>query len=256
MLTETDPAVLARVNLVAVLGALVPLSAAPEAQALRESVDRPTSVTLRVPGLAARSLHFSREGVVEGLRPGRRVTLAFRSPAHLNRMIVGEAQPLPLAGVGGLRFLARTFAPFADLMGRYLAPSDADLADDRFRELSTLLTLHVAVAACAQVAAVDRSGRYSASRLPDGELAIEVSDTHALRLVAHRGTLAFDPSPASSPPRAALAFRDLDVAGDVLAGRVSALACLADGRVAMRGFIPMVDNFSRILDRTGHYLGA
>ena len=116
--------------------------------------------------------------------------------------------------------------------------------------------MHDGLAIDLLVAAADRSGRYSASRLPDGELAIEVSDTHALRLVARAGTLAFDPSPASSPPRAALAFRDLDVAGDVLAGRVSALACLADGRVAMRGFIPMVDNFSRILDRTGHYLGA
>lgn len=56
-------------------------------------------------------------------------------------------------------------------------------------------------------------------------------------------------------PRAALTFADLDVAGALLAGRVSALACIGDGRMAMRGTISMVDNVNRILDRVGQYLG-
>ncbi|MGN2638468.1 hypothetical protein ACWEKT_19935 [Nocardia takedensis] len=46
------------------------------------------------------------------------------------------------------------------------------------------------------------------------------------------------------------------MAGAILAGRESALACVCDGRIAMRGFIPLVDNTNRILDRVGAYLGA
>jgi chemotaxis protein MotB len=44
-------------------------------------------------------------------------------------------------------------------------------------------------------------------------------------------------------------------AGDILSGRASALGSICDGTLGMRGFIPMIDNVSRILDRVGHYLG-
>jgi hypothetical protein len=66
--------------------------------------------------------------------------------------------------------------------------------------------------------------------------------------------MTFLPEPSPSP-RAALTFADLDTAGALLAGKVSALACLGDGRMAMRGHIAMVDNVNRILDRVGQYLG-
>ncbi|WP_062386736.1 hypothetical protein [Demequina iriomotensis] len=257
MLTETDPTVLARVNMHAVLGALVALAEhAPEAAPLLARVDRPTAVRLRAPGLPARSLRFDPGGIEPDERGGERVvTLAFRSPAHLNAMVDGRAQPVPLASPGGMRFLTQVFAPIADLLGRYLKPSDEDLADPGFRSVSALLTLHVAIAAVAQVGNADRAGRYSAAHIPDGQIGVEVGDQVDLRLIARGGALTFDASPASSPARAVLAFRDLDVAGDVLAGRTSALTCIGDGSMAMRGFIPMIDNVSRILDRAGAYLG-
>ncbi|WP_062464661.1 hypothetical protein [Demequina soli] len=256
MLTDTDPRVLAHINLFAVLGALPELARlAPEARPILARVDRPTVVRLRVRGLPERSLRFTADGITEEDGDGRDVTLVLRSAAHLNAMIDGTAQPLPLTGPGGLRFLTRVFAPLAELLGRYLRPSDEDLADPDRRDACAVLTLHVAVAAIAQVANTDRSGRYSARLIPDGQIGVEVGDTIDLRLHARDHALTFDRTPASSPARAALTFRDLDVAGDVLAGRASALACLCDGRMAMRGFIPMIDNVSRILDRVGHYLG-
>ncbi|WP_062520387.1 hypothetical protein [Demequina silvatica] len=256
MLTDTDPRVLAHINLFAVLGALPSLAEhAPEARPLLAAVDRPTTVRFRVRGLPDRALTFDRDGIAEGAHGERTVTLVLRSPAHLNAMIDGAAQPVPLARPAGLRFLTQVFAPLADLLGRYLRPSEEDLADAAFSEASAVITLHVAVAAIAQVANTDRSGRFSAGLIPDGQIALEVGDSLDLRLHARDHALTFDPAPASSPARAALTFRDLDVAGDVLAGRASALACLGDGSMAMRGFIPMIDNVSRILDRVGHYLG-
>ncbi len=256
MLTDTDPRVLAHINLFAVLGALPALAAhAPEAAAILAAVDRPTVVRLRVRGMAETPLLFTDGAITAGGAGKREAVLLLRSPAHLNAMVDGAAQPLPLTGLAGLRFLTRVFAPMTDLLGRYLKPSDEDLADPAFRATSARLTLHVAIAAVAQVANTDRSGRFSAAHIPDGQIGVEVGDGIGLRLHARDHALTFDPAPASSPARAALAFRDLDVAGDVLAGRASALACLSDGRLAMRGFIPMIDNVSRILDRVGHYLG-
>ncbi|WP_062292525.1 hypothetical protein [Demequina phytophila] len=256
MLTDTDPRVLAHINLFAVLGALPSLAEhAPEARTLLDRVDRPTAVRIRARGLPEHALTFTRDGVTEGAAGDRTVTLLLRSPAHLNAMVDGTAQPVPIAAPAGLRFLTQVFAPLADLLGRYLRPADEDLADPAFAETSAVLALHVAVAAIAQVANTDRSGRFSAGLIPDGQVALEVGDSLDLRLHARDHTLTFDPAPASSPARAVLAFRDLDVAGDVLAGRASALACLGDGSMAMRGFIPMIDNVSRILDRVGHYLG-
>jgi hypothetical protein len=52
-----------------------------------------------------------------------------------------------------------------------------------------------------------------------------------------------------------MTFADLDTAGALLAGQVSAIACIGDGTIAMRGQIAMVDNVNRILDRVGQYLG-
>lgn len=256
MLTDTDPAVLAHINLFAVMGALTVLGdEASEASSLLARVDRSTTVRFRVRGLPERSLTFSPGGIVDGPGGERTVTLGLLSPAHLNSLVEGTTQPIPVAGPGGLRFLTAVFAPLTELLGAYLKPSEEALADPTFRRVSTLLTLHVAIAAVAQVANTDRSGRYSAALIPDGPIGVEVGDGPALRLHARGHTLTFDAAPPSAPARATLTFRDLDVAGDLLAGRTSALACICDGSMGMRGFIPMIDNLSRILDRVGHYLG-
>jgi hypothetical protein len=91
--------------------------------------------------------------------------------------------------------------------------------------------------------------------MPDGDLDLEIGDELRYRLEVRNHRIRLDED-QSDPPRAALRFADLDVAGGVISGRDSALACVCDGRLAMRGFIPLVDNTSRILDRVGAYLGA
>jgi hypothetical protein len=257
MLTELEPRVSAHINLFAVLGALSVLAErTDEAKAILATVDKPTTVIVKVRGIPDGTYTFSADGVVPGRANGvRKVTLAFTSPAHFNKMIDGKAQPIPLAGPGGLKFLTGAFAKLADLLSVYLKPTDEALQDPEFLKTSTILTLHVAAAAIAQVANEDRSGRFSAISIPDGDIALEVGDDIDLRLRALDHRLVFDPSTPTTPPRAALRFADLDTAGDILSGRASALGSICDGTLGMRGFIPMVDNVSRILDRVGHYLG-
>ena len=257
MLTDLDPRVSAHINLFAVLGALSALADHTDgAKAILATVRRPTAVTVKVRGLPDGSYTFSAEGVVPGVAEGaRKVTLFFTSPAHFNKMIDGDAQPIPLAGPGGMTFLLGPFAKLADLLGAYLKPSVEALKDREFSRVATILTLHVAAAAIAQVANEDRSGRFSAAAIPDGDIALEVGNEIDLRLHALDHYLVFDPRIPTGPPRAALRFADLDTAGDILSGRASALGSICDGTLGMRGFIPMIDNVSRILDRVGHYLG-
>ncbi len=255
MLTELDPRVTAHINLYAVLGALSVLAErTDEAKQILATVSTPTTVTVKVRGLEPRSYTFSQDGIVPG-SGGRQVTLHFTSPAHFNKMIDGKAQPIPVATPGGLKFLTGPFTQLADLLGRYLKPGTADLADDAFRATSTILTLHVAAAAIAQVANEDEQGRFSAASIPDGQIALEVGDDIDLRLIALDHRLSFDPSEPEQAARASLRFANLEVAGDILAGRASALGSICDGTLGMRGYIPMIDNVSRILDRVGHYLG-
>jgi hypothetical protein len=257
MLTETDPRVRAHINLFAVLGALSVLAdRSEEAKAILATVSKPTAVVVKVRGLPEGAYTFAAHGVVPRVSEGaRRATLLFTSPAHFNTMIDGKSQPIPIAGPAGLKFLTGPFSALADLLATYLKPSTKALTDPEFATTSTILTLHVAAAAIAQVANEDRAGQFSAASIPDGDIALEVGDQIDLRLHALDHRLVFDSSTPTAPARAALRFADLDTAGDILAGRASALGSICDGTLGMRGFIPMIDNTSRILDRVGHYLG-
>lgn len=257
MLTDTDPRAAAYVNLYAVLGALPELvRRVPEARALLARDPRPVSIAVVVRGGPRGVLAF-RDGEVRVVpdRAVGTVVLPFASPAAFNRVLDGTAQPVPVSGFHRVRFLTQVFGPLTELLTRYLRPAPEDLVDPAFRTTSTVLTLHVALAAAAQLGNEDRSGRFSAHLIGDGDVALEVTGELAYTLRARDHRLTFLPHPAPRP-RAALTFADLGTAGALLAGEVSAMSCLGDGRMAMRGTVSMVDNVNRILDRVGHYLGS
>ncbi|HET9655232.1 MAG TPA: hypothetical protein VFP72_07750 [Kineosporiaceae bacterium] len=254
MLTTRDPAVQARINLHAVLGSLPTLvRTVPRARAILQRVERPTTLHVLVAGGPRKTFAVTPTGITAGRTvPGTRVALLCASPGHFNAVIQGRSTALPVAGPAGVRFLRTVFQPLAELLGAVLLPEAC--SDDLLPEsVRAQLLLAVALAATEQVANHDRSGRYTCGLLSDGCLAVEVGpDTvHHVAVREHRLHVV---QPSATPPRAALRFADLDVAGAVLSGRVSAMACLGDGRVALRGFIPLIDGFSRILDRVGFYL--
>lgn len=256
MLTEIDERVRAAVTLHAVLGALPRLiELDPEAAALLTGVRPDTVLTLAVRGGPTAHYAFGPDGIraVDRGRFGPRVQ--FVSPAHANAVLAGNAQPIPLAGPSGIRFLTKVFTPLTELLGTYLRPDAEALADPGFAEISTLLTLHVAALSIVVVGNEDVSGRFSADHMSDGDLDLEIGDDlrYRVRVTDHRLRLIEGPD---GSPRAAMRFAHLGVAGDILTGRESALACLCDGRVTVRGFLPLVDNTNRILDRVGAYLGA
>ncbi len=255
MLTEIDPAVRSQINLNAVIAAIPELVArVPAAREIALADPKQTSVSFAVRGGPRGTLAFE-DGVAAFLpnRTAATIRLPFASPAAFNKVIDGEAQPIPVTGFHRIKFLLNVFAPLSALLATYLQPTDEAMADPDFRATSTILTLFVAASAAAQVANHDRSGKFSAGLMPDGDVAVEVANTltYTLRVADH--TISF--LPESTPnPRAAMRFADLDTVSGVLSGRLSAIACICDGRVSMRGMINMVDNTNRILDRVGLYL--
>ncbi|MCU1527396.1 MAG: hypothetical protein JWP75_1159 [Frondihabitans sp.] len=256
MLTTIDDRALAFVNFYGVLGALGQLCArVPAARDLVASDPRPTSIGFAVRGGPRAALQFADGGVSVSEGSGRgTITLPFTGPRTFNRVIAGTAKPVPVTGLTRIPFLTGVFAPLTDLLTRYLRPIPEDLLDQAFRETSTILTLVVALGSVAQLASHDRSGRASASLVPDGDLSVRIGDEVSFTLRVHDHAMVFLPA-ASASPRAVLTFRDVATTRGILDGELSALACICDGSLAMRGFVPMVDNVSRILDRAGQYLG-
>lgn len=254
MLLDFDDRVRAAINLEAVFGALPTLAdLVPEAREILSRCDSETTLTLRAPGGLHARYTFGPGGIRSG--PGASgPTLVFTSAGHVNKVIDGASQPIPVAGPRGIRFLTKVFTPLTALLDEYLQPEPQRLDDAEFREINTLLTLEVVAGALSVVANRDESGRFSAEHMPDGVIDLQVGDDKTYRFAvkdAHVSRV----TPAASAPTAVLRFADLGVAGDVLSGRESSLACVSDGRISMSGFIPLIDNLNRILDRVGAYLG-
>lgn len=254
MLTETDSRTLAYVNLFAVLGTLENLcELVPEAKALLKGKP-PVSIGFAVKGGPSATLAFADGNcrITEGCG-NCMIRLPFSSCDKFNGMIDGTVTPVPSKGFTKLSFLTKTFVPLTELLTKYLKPSKEDLADSGFREINTKLTLYTAAAAAAQIGNVDKSGRFSAGLMPDGDIAIDVRDVMGVTVNVKDHHLTTIKKPCEKP-RASMVFSDLEIANKLLNGEVSSMACICNGSIEMHGMLNMIDNLNRILDRVGQYL--
>jgi hypothetical protein len=254
LLTETDSKTLAYVNLFAVLGTLENLcELVPEAKELLKEKGS-VSVGFEVKGGPAATLSFSDEGcrITEGCGSCT-IKLPFSSCEKFNGMIDGTVTPIPSKGFTKISFLTKTFVPLTEMLTKYLRPSaEAPQARD-FREISTRLTLYTAAAAISQIGNNDRSGKFSAGLMPDGDIAIDIRNVMGVTIRVKDHHLMTIKQPCEKP-RASMVFSDLEVTGKLLSGEVSSMACICNGSVEMHGMLNMIDNMNRILDRVGQYL--
>ena len=254
MLTETDSKTLAYVNLFAVLGALENLcELVPEAKELLKGKGS-VSVGFDVKDGPAATLSFSGEGcrITEGCGSCT-IKLPFSSCEKFNGMIDGTVTPIPSKGFTKISFLTKTFVPLTELLTKYLRPSAEAMQDSGFREISTKLTLYTAAAAISQIGNIDRSGKFSAGLMLDGDIAIDIRDVMGVTIRVKDHHLMTIKQPCANP-RASMVFSDLDVTGKLLSGEVSSMACICNGSIEMHGMLNMIDNMNRILDRVGQYL--
>lgn len=254
MLTETDSRTMAFVNLFAVLGTLENLcELVPEARELLKG-KRPVTVGFAVKDGPRATLAFHEGGcsITEGCESCD-IKLSFSSCEKFNGMIEGTVKPVPTKGFTKILFLTKTFVPLTELLARYLKPSKEDLEDGAFREINTKLTLYAAAAAISQVGNNDKSGRFSAGLMPDGDIVLEIKDVMGVTVNVKDHRLTTIKRPTHNP-RAVLSFSDLEITRQLLNGEASSIACICNGSVEMRGMLNMIDNLNRILYRVGQYL--
>ena len=172
---------------------------------------------------------------------------------NFNRMVDGEKNPLPYAGFPRLGFLLKNFTALTDLLSAYLRPQPSDLEDRGFFERSTTLLFYLVAGALAAVANNDPLGRISAAAIPDGTIALEIQDGPCAEITARGGHLITRRRKAVSP-RAYMIFSDFDAARGLFDGTLEAMSALAAGKIIMKGYIPMIDNLNRVLNRVPVYL--
>lgn len=256
LLTQIDNKTLAYVNLFAVLGTLENLcELVPEARDLLKGKE-PISIGFVVKNGPSATLSFM-DGychIEEGCKSCN-IKLPFLSCEKFNGLIAGTVTPIPSKGFTKISFLLKTFDPLTKLLSKYLQPSKEDLEDPKFREISTKLTLYTAASAISQIGNHDKSGKQSGSLMPDGDIAINIVDVMGVTINVKEHYLTTIKETCLKP-RAVMEFSNLDITGKLLNGEVSAMACICNGSIGMRGMINMIDNMNRILDRVGQYLSV
>ncbi len=189
-----------------------------------------------------------------GAHPNPGIRLFFLSPKHLNDMFEGHGTPIPLKGFTKLGFLQKKFTKLTERLEYYLKPEQNRLSDPDYLKTNTTLTLYTAVHAVTELALLEPTSREIAAATPNGTLQIGVlhGGPYA-HLVFDQGAVTARKGQAERPS-ATMSFRTMQVANDLLGGRLDAFQAVALGDVQLRGLLPMIDNAGLILDRVGMYL--
>ncbi len=257
--TAVDELVKARLNLLAVLPNLVDV--------VRDDAEMRALVSgahLTVRFLVARGpkafVRFADgacavgEGAPAAAAGSPSVILFFASPAHLNKMFDGTAQPVPVWGLNHLKFLQGPFTELTERLAYYLTPSDELLAHPGYLAMNTLLTLNTAAYAVPQLLAGDPDCRPLRHTLSQGTIVLKVQpDGPSVNLVC--GPSSIRPGRGELPaPSALVLLPGLQVANDFLNGRLDTFAAVARGDIEIWGQVGMVDALGLVLDRVPKYL--
>ncbi len=192
--------------------------------------------------------------VERGKCKGPSVRLYFKSAEHLNKMMDGKANPIPLKGFTKLGFLTKEFPKATDRLEYFLKPNDELLKDPAYLSINTRLTLSTAAHAARELCLHDEVGKLNAAHIPDGTVLFKIlPDGAAVHMIFRSGEIDVIKGEVAKPS-AMMLFRNEKVANDLLNGKLDAFAAIAAGDVMIRGRVPMVDALNQVLDRIGHYL--
>jgi hypothetical protein len=244
--------------------------------------ERPVGISLRG-GAVHRRLVISSRGVAEvdpeGLFAPAVVLNFLHSGGMAARLAGGQAFILPLpAGprvVGALRLFSALSGNISGIMA-----SSFQAGSDEY-SLQTKMLLTAALRGVCEVALWDSWVRVKAARLPLGILEVIAGDPESpdfrgyiLRESGRHGVeMRYAPSLLSAGidgepdtgisesfptgrPTARLSFDTLEIAGDVLRGRTSAMECLGRGSVGIRGKIPYIQGIFPLLDRFSEIMNS
>lgn len=250
----TDAKTLAYINMYAIFGALENLCELDSEASALVKTKKPVSIGLAVTDGPSATLTFKNGKcrMDQGIE-NCDVLLPFSSCEKFNGLVDGTVTPIPCKGFSKIVFLLKSFLPLTDKLSAYLKPSEEDLKDEKFFEISTKLMFYVITVALSQIGNNDEIGKFSASFIDDGivEMSIKGSVSAGIVIKDHH-MVTIKEKPASF--RSKMEFGDIHLARDLFDGKVNAVACIGEGTIGMFGLISMIDNVNRILDRVALYL--
>ncbi|MBI9085212.1 MAG: SCP2 sterol-binding domain-containing protein [Desulfobacterales bacterium] len=192
--------------------------------------------------------------VGRGSHPAPSVKLFFTSPAHLNRMMDGKANPIPLKGFTRLGFLAKEFPKATDRLEYFLKPTPELLRDEGYLALNTRMTLNTAAFSVPELAQLDPLAKLSAAHIQDGTVVIKIlPEGPAAHVSFAKGRIESGKTDVERP-MAKLSLRNMQIANDFFNGRLDLFTAVAMGDVMIKGQTPMLDALGLILDRVPEYL--
>ena len=250
----TDAKTLAYINLYGILGALENLCELDEEASKLAQVKKPVAVGISVKGGPSATLTFKNGRCrMEQGTANCDVLLPFSSCEKFNGLIDGTVTPIPAKGFSKIGFLLNKFTPLTDKLSAYLRPSEEDLKDEKFFEISTKLMFYVITVALSQIGNNDAIGTFSASLIDDGVVEVAIKDCVSAHIVVKNHHLVtIKEKPAKF--RAKMEFDNIHLARDLFDGKVNSIAEVGKGTISIIGLISMVDNVNRILDRVALYL--
>lgn len=181
------------------------------------------------------------------------IRLYFLSCSHLNGMFAGKANPIPIKGFSRLGFLKSEFSKLTDRLTFYLKP-DTSAKDAEFIRINTTLTMNTALFAVKELALSEPTCMKIASHIPAGVLQVEVLPQGPCGYIGFGAGRISVGKCAADGPNAVMAFVDMDSANALLSGKLDAFLAVAEGKMTLKGQLPLIDGTGLILDRVERYL--
>lgn len=244
----------AKINLFALLRNLEDLCAL-DSESAEIIKGQNIGVQFNVPDVGSATLTF-KDGKCTFERGKHKASLKlyFTSAEHFNKLIDGEKTIPIFYNVFKVKFLTDTFTKLAARLEFFLKPTDELLRDETYFKINTYLTAYTAFFALCEIGNTDEVGKLNASRIPEGdiqgkvengpEIIVSIDNNH--NMSARKGL--------AENPRAIMKFGDLKAANDILNGKSDIFSCLGAGRFAIHGYLPMLDNMSKLLSQVSRYL--
>lgn len=248
-----DQTALAYINMFAVLKDLEMLCELDKEAKSLASPKTPVSIGFNVGNGPQATLTFA-EGkctMTEGL--SGQIKLKLGSPEAFNLMVDGKKNPTPYGGFTKLKFLMNDFTKLTDLLNKYLRAEEKALRDRAFYEKSTTMMFYLVANALSAIGNNDRLGMISASKIPDGSISMEITGGPCAEIVVKGGHMTTYNRKAANP-RAYMIFADYDTARGLFDGTTESMSALAESKLIMKGFIPMIEYLNMVLARVAVYL--
>lgn len=186
--------------------------------------------------------------------PKPTVKLFFTSPAHLNKMMDGNGNPIPLKGFTKLPFLSGDFTKLTDKLEYYLKPTDALLEDKTYLAINTRMTLNTAAFAIKEIGTLDPTGKLACAHIRNGIVLLKIlPDGPAANIHFNNGNI--EPGKGEIPkPMACMLMKNMEIANAFLNSKIDPFTAIASGDVMIKGQTAMLDSLSLVLDRIPYYL--